>query len=81
KEMATITVGRHHEVLLPALDLAGSPVGIDVRAVVDSGVRPMMTTGISHREPGIGQIGAGITQMPMACFADALRAFPEPPEA
>lgn len=81
REMATITVGRHHEVLLPALDLAGSPVGIDVRAVLDSGVRPTITTGIAHREPGIGQIGAGITQMPMACFAGALRAFPEPPEA
>lgn len=79
RRMAQITVGRHRELRLPGLDFEGSPVGIDVRAVADTGVEPVVTTGIAHREPGIGQIGAGLTRAPMECFTKALRAFPEPP--
>jgi uncharacterized protein DUF1116 len=75
EDMATITVGRHREYQLPALGFAGSPVGIDVRRVLDTGLEPVITTGIAHREPGIGQIGAGLTNAPMACFAAALDAF------
>ena len=78
REMATITVTRHRDFQLPSLDFAGSPVGIDVRAVLDTGLEPTLTTGISHKEAGIGQIGAGITHAPMECFTGALRAFPEP---
>lgn len=80
-EMATITVTRHRDYQLPGLDFIGSPVGIDVRAVLDAGLEPTLTTGISHKEPGIGQIGAGITHAPMECFSKALRSFPEPPTA
>ncbi|QNS03024.1 YlbE family protein [Streptomyces xanthii] len=76
--MGRITVGRHRELRLPGLDFEGSPLGIDVRAVVDTGIEPVITTGIAHREPGIGQIGAGLTHAPMECFTGALRAFPEP---
>jgi len=75
EDMATITVGRHREYQLPALGFAGSPVGIDVRKVIDAGLEPVITTGIAHREPGIGQIGAGLTHAPMACFTAALDAF------
>jgi hypothetical protein len=81
EEMAMITVGRHREFQVPTLDFAGSPLGIDVRAVADSGLEPIITTGIAHKEPGIGQIGAGITHAPMECFVKALRAFPVPPDA
>ncbi len=31
--------------------------------------------GIAHRKAGVGQIGAGITTAPMACFSDALAAL------
>ncbi|MGH3385729.1 MAG: DUF1116 domain-containing protein [Nocardioidaceae bacterium] len=79
EEMATITVTRHRDYQLPGLDFVGAPVGIDVRAVVDTGTEPTITTGISHREPGIGQIGAGITHAPLECFIKALRAFPALP--
>ncbi|MEV0321096.1 DUF1116 domain-containing protein [Streptomyces sp. NPDC050658] len=79
REMAALTVGRHRDYQLPGLDFVGSPVGIDVRKVVDTGVEPVVTTGISHREPGVGQIGAGLTVAPMGCFTDALEAFAEPP--
>ena len=37
---------------------------------------PSINTGIAHREPGIGQVGAGIARAPMACFAPALEALP-----
>jgi hypothetical protein len=78
EEMATITVGRHRDYQLPVLGFVGSPVGIDIRKVVDTGVEPLITTGIAHREPGIGQIGAGLTHAPMACFTGALAAFELP---
>lgn len=75
EEMATITVGRHREYQMPTLGFKGTPVGMDVRKVVDSGVEPVITTGIAHRKPGIGQIGAGLTAAPMECFLKALAAF------
>jgi hypothetical protein len=78
EEMASITVARHRDYQIPILGFTGSPVGIDVRKVVDTGVEPLITTGIAHREPGIGQIGAGLTHAPMACFTGALRAFELP---
>ena len=78
EDMATITVGRHREYQLPVLGFAGSPVGIDVRKVLDTGLEPVITTGIAHREPGIGQIGAVLTHAPMACFTAAFDAFAEP---
>jgi hypothetical protein len=79
KEMEMITVTHHHVYQLPALNFIGTPFGIDVRAVLDTGLEPTLTTGISHREQGIGQIGAGLTQAPMACFAAALDAVEVPP--
>jgi hypothetical protein len=78
EDMATITAGRHREYQLPVLGFAGSPVGIDVRKVLDTGVQPVITTGIAHREPGIGQIGAGLTRIPMQCFTAALDALAPP---
>ncbi|MFE5028445.1 DUF1116 domain-containing protein [Streptomyces sp. NPDC056656] len=80
QEMGTLTVGRHRDYRLPGLDFVGSPVGVDIRKVVDTGLEPVITTGIAHREPGIGQIGAGLTHAPMRCFTDALSAFEVPPE-
>jgi hypothetical protein len=43
--------------------------------VVDTGIRPVINTGIAHKEAGIGQVGAGITHAPMACFVEALAAL------
>ena len=56
-------------------DVPGSPAGLELRKIVDTGIRPVITTGIAHREAGIGQIGAGIVRAPMACFVQALRAL------
>jgi hypothetical protein len=75
--MAEISVGRNSEWTIPALDFAGVPTGIDVRRVVESGIEPVINTGIAHREAGIGQVGAGIARAPMACFVAALEALAE----
>jgi hypothetical protein len=71
KEMGYITHTRNPAMSLPLLDFMGSPTGIDIRKVVDTGIRPVITTGIAHREAGIGQIGAGIVRAPMECFTKA----------
>jgi hypothetical protein len=75
REMYEITVTKNPALSLPALDFAGAPCGIDVRKVVDTGIQPLVTTGIAHKEAGIGQIGAGIVRVPMACYVKALDAI------
>jgi hypothetical protein len=75
REMGHITLGEHSGFTLPSLNFAGSPACIDVRRVVDTGITPVINTGIAHREPGIGQVGAGITRAPLACFSQAVAAL------
>jgi len=43
--------------------------------VVEVGLAPTINTGIAHKMPGIGQVGAGVVRAPMRCFTDALRTF------
>ena len=74
-EMYEITVAEHEHFTIPALGFRGTPVGIDVRKVVELGVTPRINTGIAHREAGIGQVGAGLVRPPMAIFEEALEAF------
>lgn len=73
--MTHITLGRNGAFTLPPMNFAGSPAGIDVRKVVDTGIQPIINTGIAHREAGVGQIGAGITRAPLACFTQAVSAL------
>jgi Protein of unknown function (DUF1116) len=63
----------HYQV--PALGFRGTPLGIDCREVVHTGVLPFVNTGIAHREPGVGQIGAGLVKPPMEAFAQAVAAL------
>ncbi len=70
--MTHITLRRNGAFTLPALDFAGTPAGIDARRVVDTGILPVINTGIAHREPGVGQIGAGVTRAPLECFTQAI---------
>lgn len=73
--MRQVTLGESNLFQLPALDFRGSACGIDARRVVDTGIEPVINTGIAHREPGIGQIGAGLTRAPLACFVQAVTAL------
>jgi hypothetical protein len=43
--------------------------------VVHTGILPVVNTGIAHREPGVGQVGAGLVEPPMAAFAAAVEAL------
>jgi hypothetical protein len=73
REMQRITLAQNADLALPPLGFVGTPTAIDARRVVESGTAPVINTGIAHKEPGIGQIGAGIARAPLRCFADALR--------
>ncbi len=75
RRMGEITLSENPEWTMPALDYAGVPTGIDIRLVVETGIAPTINTGIAHREPGIGQVGAGVVKAPMPCFEQALVAF------
>lgn len=77
REMHEITTARHPALSLPNLDFTGAPCGIDLRKAVDNGIRPVVTTGIAHKQAGLGQIGAGIVRPPMECFTQALVALAE----
>ena len=72
RTMGEIALGENPEWTIPALDYLGVPTGIDIRLVVETGIAPTINTGIAHREPGIGQVGAGVVRAPMACFDQAL---------
>jgi hypothetical protein len=77
RSMAELTVGANPAWTIPAMDFAGVPTGIDIRLVVETSLTPTINTGIAHREPGVGQVGAGIVKAPLKCFEDALVAFAE----
>jgi hypothetical protein len=77
RSMGEIVVGPNPGWTIPAMDFAGVPTGIDIRLVVETGLVPTINTGIAHREPGVGQVGAGVVKAPLKCFEDALVAFAE----
>ena len=73
--MYHITTTKNPALSLPNLEFDGAPTGMDIRKIVDTGIRPVVTTGIAHKEAGIGQIGAGIVRPPMACYVKAVKAL------
>ncbi len=76
-EMYEITFAEHPHFTIPFLEFRGAPTGIDIRKVVELGITPRVNTGIAHKEPGVGQIGAGLVRPPMSIFEQALVAFAE----
>ena len=75
--MYEITTAEHTAFNIPALAFRGTPVGVDIRKVVELGVRPQINTGIAHRDAGVGQVGAGLVLPPMNVFEEALIAYAE----
>ena len=75
ERMYEITQAQHKHFLIPFLDFKGTPVGIDLRKVLKTGVTPTINTGIAHREAGVGQVGAGTVTFPMQIFKDAFEAY------
>lgn len=74
-EMAEISSGQNPTWTIPTWDFRGTCLGIDIRKVVETGITPLINTGIAHKEAGIGQIGAGTVRAPLACFEKALEAY------
>jgi Protein of unknown function (DUF1116) len=72
ERLAAVCAGRSARFKIPVLGMAGTPLGVDVRKVVELGITPAVTTGILHRDAGTGQVGAGVAQAPLGCFSDAL---------
>jgi hypothetical protein len=74
QEMYEICFGEHEGFTIPILNFRGSPLGIDVRKVMETGILPQINTGIAHKKPGVGMVGAGILRAPDKCFVDAFEA-------
>jgi hypothetical protein len=77
RAMYTITLGEHPHFQIPILEFRGTPVGIDATRIVRTGVMPFVNTGIAGREPGTGQVGAGLVSPPPEAFVAAVRALAE----
>ncbi|MBR0435962.1 MAG: DUF1116 domain-containing protein [Clostridia bacterium] len=70
--MFEITVGEGNAYKIPTLDFRGSATGIDVMKVIETGIRPIINTGIAHKDYGVGQVGAGLVNPPEDCFKKAI---------
>lgn len=76
EELRLITVAVHQKFSLPAMDSANTPLGVDLRRVVESRIVPFITTGVLHESsPTVGQIGTGIARAPVVLFEQALVAL------
>jgi hypothetical protein len=71
RKMYRITIAEHPLFKIPSMEFKGTPLGIDIRLVLKTGILPIVNTGIAHKEAGIGQIGAGRFCPPMECFTKA----------
>lgn len=76
-KMYEIALAESKYYTIPGFNFRGTPTGIDVRKVVETGILPSINTGVAHRLPGIGQVGAGLVNPPANIFADALVALAE----
>lgn len=76
-DMYEITSAEHKLFTIPFLDFRGTPTGVDIRKVVEKQITPRVNTGVAHKDPGVGQVGAGVVSAPMSLFEDALVAFAE----
>ncbi len=75
KEMYEICAAQNKSFTIPQLNFRGTPTGIDLLKVIETGITPILDTGAAHKDPGKGQVGAGIVRMPSEAFAAAAEAF------
>ena len=68
-EMYEITAGENTTFRIPLFGFRGTPTGVDIFKVLDSGVLPVMDVGLAGRDGG--QIGAGVIRAPRDCFERA----------
>lgn len=75
--MYEITQEENRAYKMPAMNFRGTPTGIELQKVIETQILPIINTGIAHKDPGVGQVGAGLVRPPMKCFEDALEAYVE----
>jgi hypothetical protein len=75
EQMSAICARESTRFKLPTWNYRGTPLGVDVRRVVELNSTPKVTTGILHASSGVGQIGAGVAAAPIECFQAAVRAL------
>ncbi|MDD2230107.1 MAG: DUF1116 domain-containing protein [Candidatus Cloacimonetes bacterium] len=73
--MYEICFGESVRYQIPALDFRGTPLGIDVVKVIENNIVPIIDTGVAHKNPGIGQVGAGVVKAPVEPFIKAYEAL------
>jgi len=74
-EAYEITHSEHEGFTIPVLNFRGTPLGFDIRKIMETGIMPKINTGIAHKDPGVGGIGAGILRAPEKVFKDAFDEF------
>ena len=72
ESMIEICRGPSTRFKLPTMDFRGTPVGVDIRYVAETGITPKVNTGVLHVSDGSGQVGAGVATAPLECFTAAL---------
>ncbi|GAC1318196.1 MAG: DUF1116 domain-containing protein [Chloroflexota bacterium] len=75
RRMYEITMAESEAYTVPILNFRGTPTGVDIRLVAQTGILPQINTGIASKRAGVGQIGAGLVNPPMECFTRAIEAF------
>jgi len=74
-EMYEIAIGENNVYQIPNLNFRGTPTGVDILKVVEKNITPFIDTGVAHKLPGIGQVGAGVLSAPMEPFINAFNGF------
>lgn len=73
--MYEICAGENNVFQIPYLNFRGTPTGIDVIKVIEKSITPFIDTGVAHKKPGVGQVGAGVVSAPAEPFVKAFETF------
>ncbi len=72
-DMYEITLGENSTFQIPFLGYRGTPTGVDIFKVLETGITPAIDAGVAGRDGG--QIGAGTLRAPIECFEAAAAAY------
>lgn len=73
RSMYEICVGENATFQIPYFGYRGTPTGIDIFRVAETGIPPVIDGGLAGKDGG--QIGAGILKAPIECFQRACEAW------
>lgn len=75
RQMYEITAAENAVYQIPYMNFRGTPTGIDVVKVAEKNILPFIDTGVAHKEPGVGQVGAGVLNASREPFEKAFEGF------